>query len=97
MISEKEYWEKFMAAQRGEVPTHKVKPVPQVKQHTMAELAAAIKDKEKTRKKLQEALQEIENLRFENTCLEEENAELSRDAAQWRKLRETLMKEMGII
>lgn len=96
MISEDEYWKKFIAAQRGEVPKHKVKPVPRVECSSMAELIAVIRDKEVANALLGEAKQEIEKLRFEKTCLEEENAELSRDAAQWRKLREMLMKEMGL-
>ena len=89
MISEEEYQTLMRAAQEGKLRTIKVKV-------SARETSAAEKIK-LLEKQLQDMEKQIKNLQFEKVCLEEENEELSRDADNWRQLRETLMKDMGII
>ena len=88
MISEIEYQARLRAAQEGKLKAVKVKvSAKETPAHKIKLLEKQLQDMEK----------QIKDLQFEKVCLEEENEELSRDADNWRQLRETIMKDMRII
>lgn len=93
MISEKEYWEKWRAAQEGKLPKTKVT----VEIRRSSSPAGMQKEIERLEKELEIAESQLKRFQFENACLEEENAELSRDAESWRKLRAQIMEEEHLV
>lgn len=88
MISEKEYQERWHAAQEGRMKPISVKIT--ARETPEGKIA-------RLQKELASAEGLLRRLEFENACLEEENAELSRDAESWRKLRAQIMREEHLV